>query len=452
MTSIILCLLAFIATLFASRRSLVAGLTVVLGVGYVYGIVRANLPQTFSHFIFDASVFGLYITELFKPADKEQRFRLHNIKLWVAFLMIWPTLLFLLPIQDTMVELVGLRGNIFLLPFLIIGARMSNDDLYKLALRVAVLNMLVFALAVVEFFLGVERFFPETPVTQVIYLGRDIAGYTAFRIPSSFTSAHAYAGTMVLGIPLLVGAWLQKRANVWQRGLLLAGLMASVVGTFLAAARVHTVVLFLLLAVTTISITFSRQLKLVSGIGWLLMLLGIGWLVSGQERLQRFMTLQDTDMISSRISISVNKGFFDRAVEYPLGNGLGGGGTSLPYFLQERVKNLVVLENEYARIMLEQGLPGLCLWIAFIVWAFTRRTFQKDDPWYLGRRLAWFACAAYFVTGVLGTGLLTSIPQTCFMLLSIGWIAVDRPKAIDERAAPSRSVKYQRQVLAKQVG
>lgn len=452
MTSIILCCLAFIATVFASRRSLVAGLTVVLGVGYAYGIIRANLLQTFSHFIFDASVFGLYITELFKRADKEQASRLHNIKLWVAFLMIWPALLFLLPIQDTMVELVGLRGNIFLVPFLIIGARMTNEDLYKLALRVACLNLLAFAFAIVEFFSGVERFFPESPVTQIIYLGRDIAGYTAFRIPSSFTSAHAYAGTMVLCIPLLAGAWLQKRANLWQKGLLLAGLMASVIGIFLAAARVHTVVLFLLLVVMTLSITFSRELKLVSGIGWLLMLLGIGWLVSGQERLQRFMTLQDTDMISSRISISMNKGFLDRAIEYPLGNGLGGGGTSLPYFLQERVKNLVSMENEYARITLEQGIPGLCLWIAFIIWALTRRTFQKDDSWYIGRRLAWFACAAYFVTGILGTGLLTSIPQTCFMLLSVGWVAVDRPKATNERVAPSRFAKYRRQVLAKQVG
>jgi hypothetical protein len=452
MTSIILCLLVFLATVIASRRSLLAGLTVMLCVGYVYGITRANLAETFSHFIFDASVIGLYVTQLFKRSGRGQRIRLQKIRLWVAFLMIWPALLFLLPIQDTMVELVGLRGNIFLLPFLLIGARLTNDEVYNLSLRIAALNIIVFALAVVEFFLGVERFFPENPVTQIIYLGKDIAGYTAFRIPASFTSAHAYAGTMVLCIPFLVGAWLQKRSEAWQRYLLIGGLMASVVGIFLTAARIHAVVLFLLLIVISVSIAFSKQLKLVSGVGWLLMLLGIGWVVSGEQRLQRFMTLQDSDVISSRISISVNKGFFERAIEYPLGNGLGGGGTSLPYFLQDRVKNLVLLENEYARITLEQGIPGLCLWVAFIMWVLSRRPAQKDDPWHLGRRLAWVACAAYFVTGLLGTGLLTSIPQTCLMLLSVGWIAVDRPKAADDRVASTQFVKHHGQALAKQVG
>lgn len=452
MISIILCFLAFFASVIASRRSLVAGLTVVLGVGYAYGITRANLTETFSHFIFDASVIGLYLTELFKRSEPEQRLRLQKIKLWVGFLMIWPALLFLLPIQDTMVELVGLRGNIFLLPFLVIGARLSNEEINKLALRIAFLNTIVFGLAVVEFFLGVEKFFPKNTVTQIIYLGKDIAGYTAFRIPASFTSAHAYAGTMVLSIPLIVGAWLQKRSNRWQKCLLLAGLMASLIGTFLAAARIHIVVLFLLLIIISISMTFSKQLKLVSGLGWLLMLVGIGWVVSSEQRLQRFMTLQDSDVITSRISISVNKSFLERAIEYPLGNGLGGGGTSLPYFLQDRIKNPVILENEYARIMLEQGIPGLCLWIAFILWALTRTSLQKEDPWHLGRRLAWFACAAYFVTGVLGTGLLTSIPQTCLMLLSTGWIAVDRPKAVDERVASSRFVKHQRPILVKQAG
>jgi hypothetical protein len=449
MISIILCLLAFLASVIASRRSLIAGLTVVLGVGYVYGITRANLTETFSHFIFDASVIGLYITQLFRKPEPEQRIRLQKIKLWVAFLMIWPALLFLLPIQDTMVELVGLRGNIFLLPFMIIGARLSNEEIYQLALRIAFLNILVFALALVEFFLGVERFFPENPVTQIIYLGKDIAGYTAFRIPASFTSAHAYAGTMVLSVPLIVGAWLQKRSNAWQRYLLIAGLMASLTGIFLAAARIHIVVLFLLLIVISVSITFSRELKLVSGLGWLLMLAGIGWVVSGEQRLQRFMTLQDSDVIVSRISISVNKSFLERAIEYPLGNGLGGGGTSLPYFLQDRIKNLVSIENEYARITLEQGIPGLCLWIAFILWVLSRHSAQKEDSWHLGRRLAWFACAAYFVTGLLGTGLLTSIPQTCLMLLSTGWIAV---APMGERVATGRFVKHQRPALVKQAG
>ena len=82
--------------------------------------------------------------------------------------------------------------------------------------------------------------------------------------------------------------------------------------------------------------------------------------------------------------------------------------------------------------MLEQGIPGLCLWVAFILWAFTRKTARVADSWALGRRLAWVACVAYFVTGLIGIGLLTSVPQTCLLLLFTGWIAVRQPIKTDK--------------------
>jgi hypothetical protein len=50
------------------------------------------------------------------------------------------------------------------------------------------------------------------------------------------------------------------------------------------------------------------------------------------------------------------------------------------------LRNPVAVENEYARIMLEQGLPGLALWLAFIFWTLTRPL--TTDPWYLGKWLA----------------------------------------------------------------
>ena len=150
-----------------------------------------------------------------------------------------------------------------------------------------------------------------------------------------------------------------------------------------------------------------------------------GWAISSEARLQRFTTLSDVDYLGQRVSWSVNESFLDLAAEYPLGNGLGGGGTSMPYFLQsEVVAPTSYMENEYARIMLEQGLLGLCLWAAFIVWVFTRRLAHAGDPWYLGKRLAWATCLAFFCTGMIGKGLFTSIPGTALMLLSVGWITV----------------------------
>jgi hypothetical protein len=447
MISVFLCLLSFTISFIASRRSLVAGLVVLFAIGYAYGITRANLLETFSHFIFDAGVAGLYLAQLTRRLAPVHRHGFRSLKLWVMFLMIWPALLFLLPIQDTMVEFVGLRGNIFLLPFLLIGARLENDDLYKLSLWIAGLNLLAFGFAVAEFILGVQPFFPKSEVTTIIYISNDLAN-AAYRIPASFTSAHAYASTMVMTIPLLVGTWVQNKMLNWQRYLLVGALAATIMAVFMAAARTHTIILFLLLIVITLSITFSGQLKLVSSIGWILMVIGVAWIVSSEERLQRFMTLQDTDYIAARISISVNKGFIDRAVEFPLGNGLGGGGTSLPYFLQGRVKNLVVMENEYGRIMLEQGVPGLCLWLAFVLWAFTRKRVTASDSWSLGRRLAWFACLSYFITGLIGIGLLTSIPQTCLILLFTGWIAVRQPISVDKPIPAPYRLSNERRVMA----
>ena len=56
--------IAFLLCLQMGRRSLVAGLCSLLTVGYLYGLLRANLPDGISHLIFDAGVLGLYAAQL----------------------------------------------------------------------------------------------------------------------------------------------------------------------------------------------------------------------------------------------------------------------------------------------------------------------------------------------------------------------------------------------------
>ena len=101
---------------------------------------------------------------------------------------------------------------------------------------------------------------------------------------------------------------------------------------------------------------------------YLIVLAAVGYVVAGEQRLQRFTTLQDPEFLSERLVGSVNLSFLELARQYPLGNGLGGGGTSVPYFLQNRIRNVVTMENEYARILLELGLPGLVMWAMFLIW------------------------------------------------------------------------------------
>src|SRR5450755_2443857 len=135
----ILCFASLILAFFCAKRSLGMGLVALLTVGYAYGIVRANFPAAASHFVFDAAALGFYAGVFMKPADRRARFRSVTLRPWVAVLAAWPMLLFFVPVQDWLVQIVGLRGTIFFLPFLLVGARMKDEDLTTLATGLAVL-------------------------------------------------------------------------------------------------------------------------------------------------------------------------------------------------------------------------------------------------------------------------------------------------------------------------
>jgi hypothetical protein len=418
MTTVFFSAGAFILCFWAANRSLRAGLLAVMSVGYVYGILRANFPDTSTYLTFDLAVLGLYIAQLWRPMTAQQRHRVHDLRLWLIGLIAWPALLFFLfPADTPMVELVGLRANTFLLPFLLLGARLDDNDLFWLAVGSAALNLVVVAVGVAEFFLGIEPFYPHNEVTDIIYRSKDLVGWTAHRIPATFSSAHAFAGTLVMTMPLLIGAWVQtSRETRWQRNLLGLAIAASLLGVFMAAARTHMVTASILVAM----VTFSGQLRGEQWVRWVVALCLVGYIVSGEERLQRFTTLQDTAYVSERLTESVNEGFFEAIKTYPMGNGLAGGGTSVPYFLRGNQSPLT-MENEYARIGIEQGLPGLTLWMIFVAWVFVRWPRRRSDGWALGRTLAWIGCGMFFLTGLTGVGLMSSVPQTALMLVIVGW-------------------------------
>jgi hypothetical protein len=223
---------------------------------------------------------------------------------------------------------------------------------------------------------------------------------------------------MVITIVLIAASWVQRHHGKWQPRLLGAALLISMLGVFMSATRLNALMLFALV-VTTV---FIGRVPAAYRFRWLILLGLLAYLVGGDERLQRFRTLQDSEFLADRIAGSVNLSFVELVRQYPLGNGLGGGGTSVPYFLQDRIRNPVIMENEYARILLELGLPGLVMWTLFIGWVFTRRKIHRDDMFHFGRRLAFVACACSFATGLIGLGLFTSVPTTSVVLLLTGWI------------------------------
>jgi hypothetical protein len=418
MIALLLCIIGGLGAFYAGRRSLAAGCLVAATSGYGYGILRANLITPFSHFIFDAALVGLYLSQFLagskKQAEKPAKSPLNT---WMMFLMGWPLVLLFLPFQPILVSIVGLRGNMFLLPIALIGSRLRSKDLYLLGQGLAVLNLVAIGFAVAEYSRGIESFFPPGPMTTTIYASQDSGG--GFRIPALFQNAHTYAGVMVDTLPFLFGAWALKSGTRKQKMLLVAGLIAAFFGVLMASTRSGMLAAFFMVVIAATSGKLGAMKRWI----WVAMIAGVVFAAMNNNRWQRYKEL-DTDSVTGRIAGSVNRSFLEILIEYPMGNGLGGGGTSIPYFLESQVVRPVGVENEYGRILLEQGIIGLLLWISFGVWFVTNRAAFVKDEWFTGRRMAWYLSAFSLASAAMGVGMLSSIPNSFLFMLTIGWAAV----------------------------
>jgi len=417
--AIILCILAFGTCYWAGKRSLGRGLVALLVFGYFYGILRANILATFSHFIFDAGLVGLYLSPTWRSKIAAEHKRSRAAKVWVAILVLWPLLLLAMPFQPLLVSLVGLRGNVFFIPLLLLGSRLRQKDLLELSAGVAILDLIAVGFAAAEYVLGVPRFYPQNVVTLIIYASID-AGPGFFRIPAIFTSAHAFGATMVATIPYLMGLWTSGE-KPWHRVVALASMGAAMVGVLMSATRVNFVFGCVMVTIFVFTAKVQRKHRIL-----FLFIIGIMAATAlTNVRFQRFKSLGDTESVSERLAGSVNRNFWEILEDYPMGNGLGGGGTSIPYFLQGEVRNPIGMENEYARILSEQGVIGLLIWLAFVGWLVGRFPIAfARGPDATCRRIVWCLCLFSFGTAWIGTGLLTSIPATLFLMLGSGWTTV----------------------------
>jgi hypothetical protein len=68
---------------------------------------------------------------------------------------------------------------------------------------------------------------------------------------------------------------------------------------------------------------------------------------------------------------------------------------------------------------------------------FVRWPAKGKEGWALGRFIGWIACGMFFLTGLTGVGLMSSVPQTALMLLIMGWfVAAPQLKRDAEQFAP----------------
>ena len=410
--------IAVLATWFVARRSLAHGFGVLLAVGYLTGIFRANYPSTISRFVFDAATLALYLAVWLRPASEEIRERTRAVKPWVMVLVGWAALTILLsPIfsdQPFLIQLVGFRAAVYFLPLLLICARFEREDLAKLSTWVLVLNLVAFGFALAEWRLGVSRFFPQNDLTWTIYHSHDVSG-GHLRIPSCFGSAHLFGGTMAISLALLM---LRLELRIGRRWLTALALLASVIGIFMSATREPVVVVGIAAALLLLSTRLSP--RVLGGI--LVVGVAAAIAVGTSPRLQRFTQLSDLSGDASRLHGSLNATLLDVIDRYPMGAGLGSAAqTSIPGFLQPLARQIPTLENEYAAILLEQGVIGLFLWLLFIAWIALRIPPWREGEARVSARAAWALALATFGSAVIGTGLLVAVPMIALVLLLVGW-------------------------------
>lgn len=422
---------AFVLTLAAASRSLGWGVLAVCGVGYFNGVIRANYPGIYTSFMFDAAMLAFYV--------KFYGNRSRCVGVWsepsgrfVVFLIAWPCLLSLFPANNILVQLVALRATAWMLPMLLAATRMTAPDLAVLARGLAVLNLMTLAVGIYLFRNGIEALYPFNAITKIMYNSNDVAGYKFHRIPSTFLNAHAYGGTMLMTLPFLLDRAVGVGARFVDRGLAAAGVAAAAGGLLMCGARFPLILLALALAIAWVVSRFSAKIGIAGAV-----LLGSGLLVAGtSERFQRIGTLDDTNAVANRITGSANDAFWTLMMDYPMGAGMGSSvGTSIPFFLAELAPEPIGLENEYSRILVDQGWVGLGGWLAFVGWLFLRPPPPRPPaPWRLGRVLMYSLCLGSWLTAFIGTGLLSSIPGTALLLTQMGILAADRRPGNPKRA------------------
>lgn len=424
---------SFFAALIAGRQSAGLGMAIVIWVGGFYGIVRANFFDVVTHFMFDAAVMGFYLSRA--PFMFAQAKRQEDVRRWTLLLLLWPLTYFALGFffsQHPLIQLLGLRAAIWFVPFIFIGAQFTSNDIRTMAIALAGLNLVSFGFALAQYIFGVEMFFPRNSVTEIIYNSKDIAGFTAYRIPATFSSSAAYGGYLVASFPVIVANYSRRDLPFGEKLLMLGGLLTAMIGVFLCGSRSPVVAFGAMFVVASFLLRHRVEVLAV-----LVLCSGLAvYQVLQNERLQRISTLVETESTLERISQSANLGILDVLAEYPFGVGLGGAvGTSIPSFLAQYSPIHVGAENEYARIALEQSVVGVMIWVGFVIWICRKRMYLGSSL-VLKLMLA-FVCYSW-LTAFLGTGTTVAIPQSPILFTYMGACAAAGRNTA--RAAPSTAV------------
>jgi hypothetical protein len=421
LTGIILCGLAFLTAFCLGMHSLGHGMGAVLGWGYFYGILRCNFLDAGTQFIYDAAVAGLYLVCLVQAVHPQVARKSSPIIPWLFVLIGWPLLLTLVPRAPLIIQLVGFRASAYYLLFLLVGARADAKSCAQIGKWLAVLNLLVLIFGLLEYVNGVEQFYPRNVRTAIIY--RSDAGVTEnLRIPGTFVNAQSYGAAMVISLPFLLMAYLQKPSQTWF-WILVGGTAAAVIGLLLSACRAPMAILgaaFFLVCVRDPSIiTKGAVTKLI-----LVMVFVAAWFVrNGDERVNRFKEIGEVKVVQNRLGNPMVVVEYSGKIlaQNPMGKGIANG-VSIPYFLTNEVEKEALEEHpesEYIHITVTQGFVGILIWLSFLVW-FALRPLPRGN---LVLLFMHSLALMEYVCGIWGVGISFSIPLSAVLYFIMGMVS-----------------------------
>ncbi len=81
-------------------------------------------------------------------------------------LILWPIVLTLVPVNHFLVQLVALRATVWLLPLIFIVGQIKREDLVKISIAFAILNIVALGFSAYMYVNGVESLYPKNEVTR----------------------------------------------------------------------------------------------------------------------------------------------------------------------------------------------------------------------------------------------------------------------------------------------
>jgi hypothetical protein len=397
-------LIAFMMTFLVTTRSLGWGIATAIAVGHLHGPVKANYSSIYTLFMYDSGMAGLYLSFLLNAQRYTRRRYPAGLAGWCQALIAWPTHMALIPVNDPYTQAQAWRMTVWYLPIALIACQCSRSDILNLGRSLAILNLISLSVGIYLYQYGVAALYPLNEATILIYQSADIAGGN-YRIPANFIASGIYGSVMYTSLPLLIGLIFRFSVASFDWWLMMLGIVAAAGGVILCGTRSPIVATVLLLTLAWAVSGFSA--KLVS-FGAVLIAGGI-WMILSNERFQRIFTLDSTEAVTGRMYGSLNESFIELILKYPTGAGMG---------------TPVGGENEYARIVADQGIVGLALWLGFIIWLVIRTPSRQQRKNIL---LVMVYCniLATFGTAFIGVGAFASIPGSSMFLLQIGLLTID---------------------------